>query len=77
MVIYFLLQLKEIQHVKTYWVPSTKILLHFYDLEVPQDRIKEIEREALEAHDYGGEVCIPIETHVLTIVTFIQLFFLS
>lgn len=49
-------EISEISHVGTYWNPSIKILLHFYALEVSQDRIREIERQALEAHDYGGEV---------------------
>lgn len=52
------MQLSGISHVGTYWNPSVKILLHFYALEVSQGRIIEIERQALEAHDYGGEVSV-------------------
>ncbi|XP_034243642.1 U8 snoRNA-decapping enzyme-like [Thrips palmi] len=49
-------EVNEISHVGSYWNSSEKILLHFYALEVSQSRIREIERKALEAHDYGGEV---------------------
>ncbi|KAE8741162.1 hypothetical protein FOCC_FOCC013325 [Frankliniella occidentalis] len=43
-------------HVVTHWSPSEKILLHFYAIEVSQETLREIEREALKSHDYGTEV---------------------
>ncbi|XP_052128761.1 tudor-interacting repair regulator protein-like [Frankliniella occidentalis] len=49
-------QLSEENHVVTHWSPSEKILLHFYAIEVSQETLREIEREALKSHDYGTEV---------------------
>lgn len=50
------IQLTEDNHVVSHFCESTGLLLHFYVLEVPQEKLKEIEKKALESHDHGGEV---------------------
>ncbi|XP_050433906.1 U8 snoRNA-decapping enzyme-like isoform X2 [Adelges cooleyi] len=43
-------------YVVSHWSEKKQLVLHFYKFKVTVDELVEIEKRALLAHDYGGEV---------------------
>lgn len=58
------LSITEDDRIVTHWSPIKKLMLHFYACKVPLDTFNSIERNSLDAHDYGTEVSLAISFRV-------------
>lgn len=43
-------------HVVTHWHPGSQLTLGFYAKKLPMSTLLEVERNSLQAHDFGNEV---------------------
>lgn len=51
-----LYKVKDKDHIISHWSEKRKLALHFYKLKVIMTELIEIEKNALQARDYGSEV---------------------
>lgn len=66
--------IKLSNHVVSHYNKRTRLITHFYALEVSMEELKNIEARALQAKDYGFEVCcIIINVYLLLALYLIKM----